>query len=286
MADYGGGIYCYNTSPTMENSILWDNSASMGSEIVLLTNVNLHISFSDVKGGESEVYIGSGCTLDWGDGMIDADPLFLTGPSGPFYLSHTSTGQPSDSPCVNSGSDLAENVCFDIGDVYVCMDKLTTRIDHGFDIGQVDMGYHHRYGLVFPPSTPTATSTVTPTPTSTPLVLGMELWLSDDMFTPGDSFELRAIFNNPGSSPLPEQIYVIVLDVYANYYWFPDWMPLFDYEITDVPVGSTTQQILAFEWPEIEGSADGLFFYAGMLSNDFMYLVGEYGIVSFGWQPG
>jgi len=282
---YGGAIHCYeHSSLTIENSILWNNSASYGHEIALRINVNLHIAFSDVEGGESHVDIYSYCTVYWGDGMIDADPLFVDGPSGPFYLSHISTGQASDSPCVNSGSDLAENICFDVGDVNICMDKLTTRIDHGSDIGQVDMGYHHRYGLVFPPPTPTVTFTVTPTPT--PLILGMKLWLSEDIFTPGDNFELIAIFNNPGSSPLSDQIYVIVLDAYGNYYWFPGWSLEFYYGITNVPVGSTTQQILKFDWPQIEGSADGLFFYAGMLSNDFMNLIGEYGIVSFGWQPG
>ena len=69
-----------------------------------------------------------------GQGNIHADPLFVPGPAGCFYFSQMAAGQAIDSPCVNTGSDTAENLG---------LDTLTTRSDEGTDTGIVDMGYHY-----------------------------------------------------------------------------------------------------------------------------------------------
>ncbi|UCD76269.1 MAG: hypothetical protein JSV91_04960, partial [Phycisphaerales bacterium] len=69
-----------------------------------------------------------------GEGNIDADPLFVTGPLGEYYLSQTAAGQPAESPCLDAGSDTAENLG---------LDTLTTRTDQASDSGIVDMGYHY-----------------------------------------------------------------------------------------------------------------------------------------------
>jgi len=74
-----------------------------------------------------------------GDGNIDEAPLFVTGPLGDYYLSQTAAGQDEDSPCVNAGSDTAENLG---------LDTRTTRTDQAPDTGIVDMGYH--YPIVCP----------------------------------------------------------------------------------------------------------------------------------------
>jgi hypothetical protein len=66
------------TKITMSNCILWGNTAPGGYEISLDGSypAELDISHSDVKGGELSVYLGTGCILNWGAGMIDSDPLF------------------------------------------------------------------------------------------------------------------------------------------------------------------------------------------------------------------
>ena len=64
---------------------------------------------------------------------IDADPLFLSGPLGDYYLSQIAAGQLLNSPGLNAGSDLAS--AFDL-------DQWTTRTDGVGDFGIVDMGYH------------------------------------------------------------------------------------------------------------------------------------------------
>ncbi len=50
--------------------------------------------------------------LFWESGNLDLDPLFSSGPEGNHYLSQTASGQPSDSPCFDSGSDMASEPLF------------------------------------------------------------------------------------------------------------------------------------------------------------------------------
>jgi hypothetical protein len=78
---------------------------------------------------------------DIGDGVcsgvnnnISADPCFVIGPLGDYYLSQIAAGQAFDSPCVDAGSDTA---------VSLCMNGCTTRTDGVSDLGIVDMGYHY-----------------------------------------------------------------------------------------------------------------------------------------------
>ncbi|NIP27242.1 MAG: hypothetical protein GWN67_22775 [Phycisphaerae bacterium] len=81
----GGGIHCIGAIMTVRNSILWGNTAANGPQISL-SGVEgvfcpiITISYSDVQGGEGQIYIYSGplgCgTVNWGAGNIDIDPLF------------------------------------------------------------------------------------------------------------------------------------------------------------------------------------------------------------------
>jgi hypothetical protein len=143
-ASYGGGIYNYNNSSlTLANCTFSENTAQwLGGAIrnlystVTLTNCILWgdappeidtpvgtvvITYSNVEGGWA------------GEGNIDADPCFVSGPLGDFYLSQTEAGQLVDSPCVDAGSDLAS---------VFGLDQFTTRTDNVGDAGIVDMGYH------------------------------------------------------------------------------------------------------------------------------------------------
>jgi parallel beta-helix repeat protein len=122
----GGGVYAENhppTSMTITNSIIWNNAATNGNEISdwLSTTV---VSYCDVEGGYS------------GEGNINLDPLFVTGPTGPdsgYYLSQVAAGQDTTSPCVDAGDPLSSMI---IG---------TTRTDEVQDSSVVDMGYHYVY---------------------------------------------------------------------------------------------------------------------------------------------
>jgi len=86
----GGGIYCYWSYAKISNSILWANSTeSEGPQIALRTMgwpSWLTISFCDVQGGETAAYVEPECTLNWGEGNIDADPCFAEANNGDYHL--------------------------------------------------------------------------------------------------------------------------------------------------------------------------------------------------------
>jgi predicted outer membrane repeat protein len=138
----GGGIYnLYYSSPTISNCIMWGDTAPTGPEISLHSSdypSTLNISHSDLQGGQVFVYVDPGCTLNWGTGMIgelpEDNPLFETGFYGNYYLRQPPDQDPPISPCVNAGSDTAENLG---------LDNRTTSTNGDLDTGWVDMGYHY-----------------------------------------------------------------------------------------------------------------------------------------------
>jgi hypothetical protein len=104
-ADLGAGIYCIGPGNTMvTNCIMWGNTATQGNEISLNNYwdegisypATITVQYSDVKGGASEVFIDTGCTLNWYDGNIDDDPLFMNAANRDYHLLE-------DSPCINAG---------------------------------------------------------------------------------------------------------------------------------------------------------------------------------------
>lgn len=105
---YGGGVACGSDTQgkvglvTISNSILWSNTASYGPELSLNGRYacNMNISYSNVRGGKTSVYIQTGFTLTWGTGMINSDPLFVDPNGGDFHILHTS-------PCRDSGSAVS-----------------------------------------------------------------------------------------------------------------------------------------------------------------------------------
>lgn len=92
----GGGIWgaygCFNctiVNNTASNSgaavadvdelvdcIIWDNNSPDGSEILVTDANETIISYCDVKGGISGVYVEPGGVLDWRIGNINVDPCF------------------------------------------------------------------------------------------------------------------------------------------------------------------------------------------------------------------
>ena len=66
-----------------------------------------------------------------GPGCIDANPRFVSGPLGNYYLSQVEAGQAQDSPCL------------DAGDPGTSSPAGTTRTDDRPDSGATDMGYHY-----------------------------------------------------------------------------------------------------------------------------------------------
>ena len=109
-------------SPRIVNSILWDNHLSFLPEYTQPS-----LDHCCVQGGTHKSVAGKG-------GNFNKDPLFTRGPSGGFYLSHTDSGQTTNSPCVDAGSEPA---------AFRGLDEFTTRSDQTGDTAIVDVGFHY-----------------------------------------------------------------------------------------------------------------------------------------------
>ena len=115
--NYANGFYAVSGGkPTLTSSILWNNDVYPIRGAVTIT-------YSDVEYGFD------------GEGNINQDPLFASGPWGDYYLSSMSSGDNADSPCIDAANELPI-MGFNPKD-YI------TRCDGVFDSGRVDMGYHY-----------------------------------------------------------------------------------------------------------------------------------------------
>ena len=113
----GAGVFVdgLTAAPVVvRNAIIRGNVAGLSSQV----HPAVAVSYANIEGG----FVG-------GTAIIDADPLFATGPEGDFYLQHTAAGEPQTSPCVDAGDPAT--VPFG-----------TTRTDGGADVGPVDLGWH------------------------------------------------------------------------------------------------------------------------------------------------
>ncbi len=146
----GGGVMSYNSPLTLTNCILWNDAP----EEIIVQSGDIEVCYCNVEGGFP------------GTGNIDVDPLFVAGSLGGFYLSQTVSGQASDSPCLDAGSELAGLICFPGSAGEICLDMFTTRTDHVTDASTVDMGFHYLPAAI---PTPFPTQPATPEPSFTPI---------------------------------------------------------------------------------------------------------------------
>jgi hypothetical protein len=125
------GIYVAGGTGTLVNCTVADQYAGAGvtraGGTVAMTNCIVWHNNLDVVGTVLAGYCNVGST-NFGGNNISADPLFVAG----YYLA-------TNSPCVNTGSDTAENLG---------LTNLTTRTDGVGDTGTVDMGWHYPAGSV------------------------------------------------------------------------------------------------------------------------------------------
>ncbi len=133
------GIWCIGRdNTTIIDSIIWDNTCPTGIQVYGAEEwyePTLNISYCNIDGGAAAIEVEPGCTYNLGAGLIDADPLFVTGPAGDlqtgsYYLSQVIAGQSVDSPCVDSGDPTVDPAWG------------TTRTDLVFDQQRADMGFH------------------------------------------------------------------------------------------------------------------------------------------------
>jgi hypothetical protein len=91
----------------MANSIFWkDHASATGHEMFIGSKYiasSVTISHSNVWGGQSYVFVAPGCSMTWGAGMIDGDPLFADEASGDLHILYSS-------PCRDTGDGTASGL--------------------------------------------------------------------------------------------------------------------------------------------------------------------------------
>jgi len=90
--------------------------------------------------------------------------------------------------------------------------------------------------------------------------------------------------NNADPFPRSVDLY-IMLDIFGAYWFAPCWSEdLCHYDVTSLE-GRREMDILAFEWPEVSGRADGLAFWAALFEDGTFNLFGAVDYVTFGYEP-
>lgn len=202
----GGGISCYyKSSMTVKNSIVWRNPLPSEIDIRLISSSSLTISYSDLSGGKNSIQIGKNSTLNYGQGMIDLNPLFKDPLLGDFHLQQDPCQPGLINPCVDAGMDTSINMGFHYA---------WTRTDQVFDSGIIDLGYH--YGVY--PFTPFGLSTDKNIISQS---TGGQATLSLDAL-PGNAGRKYLIFSSlsgttPGFTPPPGLVEIpITWDAFTN----------------------------------------------------------------------
>jgi hypothetical protein len=105
---YAGGLYSYSSSPTIINTIFWDNTDGYsGYDLAAVVSGTITRNYCDVV--LSYYYSGSGSAT--GSGNINADPLFANAANNDFHLKSAGgrwngsawVKDNAVSPCINTG---------------------------------------------------------------------------------------------------------------------------------------------------------------------------------------
>ncbi len=106
-----GALYLKNTNGIIDNTIIWDNLALEGGQILVECNEpntalwNLSVDYSDIEDGQNDIIVAEGSILKWGSNNIDTYPLFVQpgswkiqnkGNEGDYHLLQ-------NSPCIDKG---------------------------------------------------------------------------------------------------------------------------------------------------------------------------------------
>jgi photosystem II stability/assembly factor-like uncharacterized protein len=96
-----GGINCNDGSnPILINTVIWNNSKPE-IELRPITDCSITFANCDLQGGKGQIQVVSGGigTINWLEGNLDIEPLFLDAKNGDYRLQN-------GSPCIDAGIPL------------------------------------------------------------------------------------------------------------------------------------------------------------------------------------
>ncbi|MEA2097089.1 MAG: T9SS type A sorting domain-containing protein [Candidatus Cloacimonadota bacterium] len=148
-SENGGGIFIYggsSTSVLATNCIFWNNSSEeIYFDEQLPGNSSISISYSDVQGGEEGIITNGNGIVNWLEGNIVSNPLFVNPSNANYHLTESS-------PCIDAGDPNfpfdPDGTITDMGTYY--FDQLSSIISDEIQ----SIGYHlSNYPNPFNPTT-------------------------------------------------------------------------------------------------------------------------------------
>ena len=110
------------------------------------------------------------------------------------------------------------------------------------------------------------------------------LVLNSEHFQAGDRFLLLASTWNLTPDDV-EVAQFIILDLYAEYWFWPSWLRRFDYRERTLGGGRTfADTLLDFPWPDNAGQAEGIRIWGAILDPEFSQIYGDLNLVTFGFN--
>ena len=118
---------------------------------------------------------------------------------------------------------------------------------------------------------------------------GVNLVMPSHQFHSGDPCWLKADVFNPNSQ-MNQIPFFVLLDAYGEYFCYPSWChypdecDVPDYETYNFRNGTTHITVLEeFQWPQVGGSASGLYFYSALVDLEKGELIGNLASWEFGY---
>ncbi len=146
--DKGGGLHLGASSVTLASSIVWGNSdgatgGGSGDEVYVAPIQGYAVAVqatlsraAEGQFGDPSLLVNGGSGFAVGQlGNLEANPLFVAGPQGSWYLGKAAAGQCSTSPAVDPAGGAAASS--------VPWGSRTTRTDGKADSGALDLGWHY-----------------------------------------------------------------------------------------------------------------------------------------------
>ena len=112
----------------------------------------------------------------------------------------------------------------------------------------------------------------------------VDIVMPSEQFKPGDPCYINARLWNPELEEVPGLPMFAILDVFGDFYFWPEWTSAVSYRSHDLQPGASEISILpSFPWPANVGTVSGIGVYAALTNLEMTQLYGDYGYETFGW---
>ncbi len=112
---------------------------------------------------------------------------------------------------------------------------------------------------------------------------GCTIDMPDDFFQPGDTCYCTTTVCNATTETYHDIPLFVVLDIYGNYYFAPDFTD-FTYFVVNLTPGLREVTILKeFTWPTGAGALSDIYWYAALTDQQVTTTVGNVAVFKFGW---